>query len=178
MRDSIFAAPISTAQIEKIAHVIRLKCGLENKLYFPIEAFIEVILPEIYPGFSYDYVSPNEMAFGTYAYFNPYENIMSIREDVYIRACQGEGRDRFTLAHESGHCILNRADMILCRNDVNRTPKPYENPEWQANEFASAILMPRDLIRKFKLTPQEISTRCKTSITASKIAYEKSQAHK
>lgn len=178
MSDFIVAKPRSSAEIEKITRYIRSECGCEDNLFFPIENFIEEVLPEIYPGFTYDYVSYNEMSFGTYAYFDPLENVMRIQEDVYLRACEGSGRDRFTLAHEAGHCILNREGMILRRTTKNRVPKPYEDPEWQANEFASNILMPRDLIRKHNLTPSEISLYCKTSKLAAKIAYEKSRAHK
>lgn len=178
MNDRIYARPLSSAQIEKITKIVRSAFGLENDLLFPVEKFIEVALPAIYPGFSYDYVSPKEMDFNTYAYFDPINNIMRIREDVYARACEGSGRDRFTLAHEIGHCILNRDGVNMHRNTSNQAPKPYEDPEWQANEFASLILMPRDLIRKYNLSPREISLKCKTSLTAATIAYEKSRANK
>lgn len=69
---------------------------------------------------------------------------------VYQGAVHGKNRDRFTCAHECGHAVLhaNELDVInewqrgkvalYRREDI----PAYCNPEWQANRFASAILMP------------------------------------
>jgi len=71
------------------------------------------------------------------------------------------GRYRFTVGHEIGHWVLHRryvpdraAQMalfegrspepsILCREANKREPA-----EWQADRFASYVLMPRDLVLK------------------------------
>ncbi len=68
-----------------------------------------------------------------------------------------EGRYRFTVAHEGGHWVLHRhliasaeqsllmadqtAPTLICRAGRSRDPK-----EWQANQFAAFLLMPRDLV--------------------------------
>lgn len=68
-----------------------------------------------------------------------------------------EGRYHFTLAHEIGHIRLHQpvldvagpnqtpqGEIILCR-DTGRTKKP--QMEWQADRFASYLLMPADMVR-------------------------------
>jgi len=69
-------------------------------------------------------------------------------------------RGRATIGHESGHClhhvnVLNYFQSLLADEGLklNRTErstlKAYEDPEWQAWEFARACLMPRILVTKY-----------------------------
>lgn len=61
---------------------------------------------------------------------------------------------RFTAAHEFGHVVLHsnvasgefafREEIVFARRSQL---KPYEDPEWQANAFAGAILMPINTMR-------------------------------
>jgi Zn-dependent peptidase ImmA (M78 family) len=68
------------------------------------------------------------------------------------------GRYRFTVAHEIGHWQLHRAELleqmptfietvtkpaIICRNSESKDPK-----EYQADQFASFLLMPEVLVKK------------------------------
>ncbi|EHH1047122.1 ImmA/IrrE family metallo-endopeptidase [Vibrio parahaemolyticus] len=66
--------------------------------------------------------------------------------------CETKERARFTLAHELGHYILGHADYILrescydshldeARNDVSI--RDIMRLEWQANQFASSLLLPK-----------------------------------
>lgn len=69
-------------------------------------------------------------------------------------------RGRATIGHESGHCLyhvnvlnyfqsaLADEGLVLHRADRS-TLKAYEDPEWQAWEFARACLMPRILVSKY-----------------------------
>jgi len=70
-----------------------------------------------------------------------------------------EGRCRFTVAHECGHWMLHRqqllhatcaplfdsltAPSIICRKNQKNDPV-----EWQANYFATCLLMPEDTVRE------------------------------
>src|SRR5690606_10427388 len=70
------------------------------------------------------------------------------------------GRYRFTLAHEVGHCRLHRQFFKRVANQLQLLPSSAERPdyicrssdsqpiEYQANRFASCILMPRNLLRR------------------------------
>jgi IrrE N-terminal-like domain len=84
--------------------------------------------------------------------------------EIWVNA--GEARDwpprrRFTIGHELGHWCLHRHEgAVWCRkNEVDppggegETVKPggrraYPPEEWEANEFAAAVLMPAELVRR------------------------------
>jgi hypothetical protein len=66
---------------------------------------------------------------------------------VFDGACDGVPFHRFTLAHELGHLFLhkNQAPKSYARGEV-KNHKVYEDSEWQADEFASELLIDkRDL---------------------------------
>ena len=130
--------------------------------------FIE-LLPFIDKSFSYEYVADCELQ-QAYAQYRPSENVMVIRESVYIKAIEGNGRDRFTLAHELGHYMLHsNVEFLSFARPFQRVPA-YRNPEWQANTFASMLLMDPVLIRE--LTAEQISKCCATSLQAAEIAID------
>jgi Zn-dependent peptidase ImmA (M78 family) len=73
---------------------------------------------------------------------------------------RSKGRAAFTMAHEAGHWVLHRnllaianrhgnmEEAIFCRAQDARKPI-----EWQADYFASCLLMPEDMVRSaFKNT--------------------------
>jgi hypothetical protein len=73
-------------------------------------------------------------------------------ETTYDRLEAGHPRAAYFVAHELGHCILHTDQLVrLAQMPVNQQAhfhrglvghKPYEDTEWQANAFASALLMP------------------------------------
>src|SRR5476649_746193 len=67
---------------------------------------------------------------------------------VFTRERAGGARDRFTMCHELGHLMMHRG-IALSRVDPNLPPKIYCNSEWQADTFASYLMMPPNLICKF-----------------------------
>ena len=82
-----------------------------------------------------------------------------IRRSVYERACAGSGRDRFTIAHELGHCFLH-LDQISMARAATSADKNYNNSEWQANEFAAQLLMPFSLVKdNYCLSDEELAER-------------------
>jgi len=70
------------------------------------------------------------------------------------------GRYRFTLAHEAGHWRLHRQLFQKKANQLTLLPENAERPdyicrsgstepiEYQANRFASCLLMPRDMVKR------------------------------
>lgn len=70
-----------------------------------------------------------------------------------------EGRYRFTVAHETGHWVLHRTQLmesrsagmfqdpaapsVVCRDGAQKPPM-----EQQADKFASYLLMPKDMVRR------------------------------
>lgn len=70
------------------------------------------------------------------------------------------GRYRFTLAHETGHWRLHRKLFQKTANQLTLLPDRAERPEYicrssdiepieyQANRFASCLLMPREMVKR------------------------------
>jgi hypothetical protein len=71
---------------------------------------------------------------------------------VYNNALASRGRINFTLAHEFAHYLLHRTQHpngIRCgEQDVVRWDSAYRQIEYQANQFAAALLMPFDDFRR------------------------------
>jgi len=71
---------------------------------------------------------------------------------IYNRAIKSQGRINFTLAHEFGHYLLHRLiypNGLQCGDqDVVRWDSEYGQVEFQANVFASYLLMPLDDFRR------------------------------
>jgi Zn-dependent peptidase ImmA (M78 family) len=93
-------------------------------------------------GYEYEIVVDGELDDAVYAITEI--NRMSIetikiKESVYLRAVEGSARDRFTIIHEVGHAVMHSERIYHRRGDEI---KVYEQPEWQANQFAAEFLMP------------------------------------
>lgn len=162
---SYIAPPKSKLQIIETADELRDNFGLKNKLCFPIVEFADVVLQKIYKSYSFEVCEITDMK-DNYAQYNPIDNIMTIREDVYNDALIGNGRARFTIAHEVAHYVLHGSGIVLARGDSDI--KIYQDPEWQANVFASELLMPSYLING--MSAEYVSSMCKTSFLAAQIA--------
>jgi hypothetical protein len=85
-----------------------------------------------------------------------YPNGMVILSEATYRAAHQEnGRARFTVSHEAYHGLFHRhqirrvlvhsGELVLHRRQS--IPK-FRDPEWQANAFASALLMPEWAVRE------------------------------
>lgn len=71
---------------------------------------------------------------------------------IYISINDSISRQRFTLAHELGHCVLHREQYqekgLLEGIDMFRDPENHSRMEVEANAFAAELLMPRELVRQ------------------------------
>ena len=144
---SQIAQPLSRKEIREIARDLRKALDLENEPYFPIMPFVEGILPRIDPKFELEILSKDEMH-DFHGLTFPDRHQILLREDVYERACDGKGRDRFTVAHEVGHYILHIPSKIVLAKLEQGTAIPnFMDPEWQADAFAGELLMPAHLMK-------------------------------
>lgn len=156
---------LSREKIREVTKIIRTACGLEKEMYFPVVNFIEWCLPTVDMEFSFVVVPVSEMP-ENYGLTNTARHEIKIREDVYLKAKNGNPRDRFTMCHELGHYFLHQPGLVsLARGDV---PK-YCQPEWQANTFAGELMAPYELIRGKSI--EEIAEKCGMSRQASTIQY-------
>lgn len=169
--------PLNEKQISDIAYKLRDLIGMKKQYKFPIVEFVEIVLSRIDDtyGFNVTEIDDPEID-GMYAFYNPRENEMTIRSDVYEQALNGDGTSRFTIAHELGHYILHRKGVRLCCiSDDFEVSEKYD-PEWQANKFAVALLMPEYLIGD--MSAEEVASIFGTSLQAAEISCNKGKKAK
>ena len=70
---------------------------------------------------------------------NDKEKIISVNKN------ESSLRQRFTIAHELGHAILNNEKNKI---DYRKYDRGYNKAEFQANLFASSLLMPKESVLK------------------------------
>lgn len=169
--------PRSISNIRQYASIIRDALDLNNSetKYFPIVEFLEFIMPKIDRNFYLNIIPKKDMK-GIHGLTYPEDGCINIREDIYEGACNGNGRDRFTLAHELGHYLLHNKDNVnLARRDSEIPSKIYENSEWQADTFAAELLMPYNLIDTDNV--YDIAEEYGVSISAASIRAKKIYKH-
>ncbi|MCD7981300.1 MAG: ImmA/IrrE family metallo-endopeptidase [Clostridiales bacterium] len=157
----------SRAAIRKYVRWLKETIEMEDALYFPVVKFLENVLPILIPEFQLEIVPVVEMG-NKHGETFPDKNLIRIREDIYLRAVAGEGRDRLTIAHEIGHLLLHeRSEIALCRMEPGEKLKPYEDPEWQANAFGGELLASSYLIQGMSVS--EVKEKCGVSASAASV---------
>jgi Zn-dependent peptidase ImmA (M78 family) len=163
------AEPLKRIQLRAVAKQIRNLVGLENTINFPVMVFLEHIMPLLYKDFYYEILPKSTFPPKKHADTDIVHHVIRIREDVYLRAINGLGRDRMTIAHEIAHYIL----LVVCGVKFARTfgfpMARYEDPEWQAKALAGELLCPYHLIGNMK--PNQIIRKCGVSEAAALFAY-------
>lgn len=148
------AAPMSTANIEAVATLVRHQLQIDEP-FFPVLEVIEHFLPALLgEGYTFEVGELGRMG-NRHGFVDPVQRTLALREDVYDGLCMHKGRDRFTAAHEIGHMILHNGG--LNRAVPNRKLRAYQDPEWQANTFAGFLLMPTHHVRNCRTVSQLIS---------------------
>lgn len=158
--------PLSTETISSTANEIRNQLHPSTSHFIDIVRVLEINLPLLIPDFEFEICTVDELG-SDHGRTYPDQMRIEIREDIYEGAIWGQGRDRFTLAHELGHLVLHQ-DVPFTHNTTNSlNMKIYENSEWQADIFASAFLMPDELIKNCT-NIDEIAQKCKVSVSAAR----------
>lgn len=134
----------SREDIENLAVAIRSIVGIGDAPFFPVMTFVEAVLPQIVPNFVFD-VRDREFMGDRMGAVDPLSGAFFLRDDCYDGAARGVPRDRFTVAHEIGHLIMHVGTLNRTDGGGEKLPA-YLDPEWQANYFAGALLMPRELM--------------------------------
>ena len=146
MSDPMFSAPpVSRADLERLAGRARRVMGVKTP-HLPVAELLEFAFPALQPEFTWEVRTREELG-SRHGAVDPHEKLLMLREDVYNGMVEGKGRDRFTVCHEIAHALLHTGVTL---NRVRSKPRPFECPEWQANTFASAILMPEDAVARMR----------------------------
>ncbi len=157
------AEPLGRKDLRRYAEIIRRIEGSTNKMYFDIVHFLENTLPKIDPSFSFT-VKPIEEMGECHGLTYPDRNEIMIREDVYLRACDDEGRDRLTMAHELFHLLQHESSNISFARTGKGKIETFRDPEWQADAFGGELLVPHELVSG--MTVDEVVSACKVSRSA------------
>lgn len=146
--------PQSYKSIERAARILLERCApecLKSPRATPIANILEFDLVSQYDfGFGVEPLSTNE-----HGYTDPLAREIILSEDTYERLLADDGHARFTSGHEAGHALLHAGQLKmrlvndgrlikLHRKDI----KPFVDPEWQANAFSAALLMPAATVRE------------------------------
>ena len=96
---------------------------------------------------------------------------IQLSQSTYRRLEKGDPQAKFTVAHEFGHACLHAAYTSAVFTQRSKL-RAFEDPEWQANAFSAALLMPlaslRVLSREKPLAPEELMETYKVSWSAAK----------
>ncbi len=149
--------------IGQIADAVRVQFSLSDEPNFPVMDFLELVLFQRMGIVDLRIGTRKEM--GDYEGFtDPKGQFIVLREDVYENAWNGNGRDRFTVAHELGHFFLHTG-IPMARAASDSSIKPFRLSEPQANQFAAELLMPRQFLNAGD-TVQSVIDRHGVSINA------------
>lgn len=169
--DGYFANPLSREDIRKLAYKTRKLFCLEDQIYFPIVKVLELM--NCKGIFNLEICTKEEMG-NKLGETIPSENLIKIREDVYIGACERNRFDESTCAHELGHWIIghNEKTVSFCRKENDfKNRKAYEDPEWQANCFSGELFVPKHLVKGMSI--DEIVKKCNVTPSMAYYQYKK-----
>lgn len=115
-----------------------------------------------------DHELPNE-----YAVSSPNQKIIRCRESVYEKALNGSAHDKFTLAHELGHILMHQnTNPEFARSQSASSHHYTEDAEWQANTFASELLVDSRQLEGIN-SPRDIKMRFGVSFESAGYVYER-----
>lgn len=126
------------------------------------------VMPDLLPGFQLEVCEQSEMG-QDHGRTYPDKKLILLRRDVYDGMCRGQGRDRFTGAHELGHLFLHQ-NIGFARAMADGGAKIYCGSEWQANTFASALLIDEANLARCK-SVTEVAQRFGVSLQAATVRF-------
>ena len=153
----------SRADLRRLTCILRKHLHLEEVLYFQIVELLDV-MTELF-------VDDSVLSKKVHADTDIRTGHIRIKESVYEGACNGEGRDRMTIAHEIGHYFtLCFCGFRLERNFSGGRIPAFRDPEWQAKCFAGELMVPAPLVKG--LNEHEIAEQCGVSLDAACVQYK------
>ncbi len=156
--------PRSWDSIAAYTDDFREKLSVGTQSAFPIMTMIERVIDE--SDMATLLIGDKHEMGRAEGYTCPKGTYIELREDVYYAAWRGDGRARFTAAHELGHYFMH-TNIPMARETMQRKAKPFELSEQQANQFAAELLMPRSFFSGGD-TPHSVMLRHEVSWTAAK----------
>lgn len=179
MSNGFRVPPLSRLRIREMAAAMRgylVRITGNDAPQFPIVEFLDVVLPTAYPDFRLQVVEKDEMG-DCHGMTYPEHDLIQIREDVYMRAADGHGRDRMTMAHELGHYVLHSAPGLARGAGPRLALRPYEDSEWQADAFGGELLISHQYLLD-GMTASHVAEMFGVSIRAAEVQLKASRGQK
>ena len=160
---------LSAIDIEKRAEEV-IKFFNVEILRSPCETPLQLFIEEISKKFNFTYDLLQDLGNNSHGHKILGKFRFKPRAIFIDKSIHGDLHQKFVLGHEFGHLTLHRNLLIKKEGyvdvDITDTEKdlvtgqkllttPRDWLEWQANRFASAILMPRDTIRTALIDTQK-----------------------
>lgn len=146
-RSGVIVAFRSAQEIESMAATVRKHLGVPKGGRISMQPILEHMLDLIFEDGHFEIEEDRKMG-GAEARTAQYEPKIIISQSTYDALGRGEGRARMTIAHEIGHLLMHCQRLVT----LNRSPRYDQryDPEWQADVFAAALLMPRGAFQRCK----------------------------
>lgn len=121
----------------------------------PADHFFELTIPQLFD-IKTGYASLARYGIIALGYTNATSKISIVEKNlVDDPTANGRYEYRFTVLHESGHCVMH-VPLVNWRESTNIKGKTFffqdqyidkmDDPEWQANQFTLSFSMPRHLV--------------------------------
>ena len=136
--------PLKIVEIENYANNLRRELDIPSNSPFPV---LEVIEKFYNDGLiTIQYLEDDNPLLGedTPAKYNPSENFIYVKESVLVELENYEYRANFTLAYELFHYF--QCQILGFEFEGVEDCPSFENPEWQADEFAGQLFVPTKYI--------------------------------
>ena len=139
--------PRTRAEIEVTAGRVRRAFGLAPETRVSMLPLIEHGIDELIEDFVFRVVADGTLG-GAEAITGTDEPMIAMTNRTYRALERGDGRARFTAAHELGHLVMHCGMPTYFAYGAQNDP--LSCPERQANVFAAAFLMPEVAFRKMR----------------------------
>lgn len=157
--------PLSLKDIKDMAGRIRKEYGVLPLDCFPIFDYLNHLFENNYLSIQYIENDDPYLDKNTPAIYNTVDNFIYMKEEVLKEYDEGNFRANFTLAHELFHYL--QTQVFKFKFIEVQDCYPYEDTEWQANQFAGELLLPeealvlkeQELVDKYKVSMECVLTR-------------------
>jgi hypothetical protein len=130
-----------------LAGAVRRELGLHPHERLAMQPILEFAIDDMVDG-AYLAVLPDNDMEGAEGRTDRDEPVITLSAGTYASLGRGEPRARMTAAHELGHLLMHYDQPVFYYR--TRSRDCCFDPEWQAEYFAGALLMPREAMTNFK----------------------------
>lgn len=138
-------------QIEQLAALVRRELGLAPGARLAMQPILEFALDDMVEDAYFQVLNDHEMP-GAEARTDWHQPVISVAASTYAKLKANNTGARMTIAHELGHLLMHTRQPVF--HYRSRSRDCHVDPEWQANYFAAALLMPADAFRKIRSVRQ------------------------